>query len=180
MSSSLTTAATPIGKSRSPWSVWWLSGLTLGVYYLVWYLKLNKEIARATGVDVAVGSYLLCLSQLVPIANSISLAHTARRLATAQEQAGELPTVSARRTILASFWFGSQTRYLQRRANELWHTLENRSATGRPDPLDLIYAYSRAPRALLPGPSQPDNKTPEAGSTVTARFADPVPAKERG
>ncbi|MGZ4664808.1 MAG: hypothetical protein ACXV5Q_07100, partial [Frankiaceae bacterium] len=127
--------------------------------------------------DVAGGR--LCLSQCVPIANWISLAHTARRLAAAQEQAGELPTVSARRTILASFWFGSQTRYLQRRANELWRVLENQAASGRPDPLDLIYAYSRAPRALLPGPSQPGNNGPKDGSAVTAHGADPVWGKER-
>ena len=152
MSSSLATSSIPVGKSRSPWGVWWLSALTLGVYYLVWYVRLNKEIARAAGVDVTVRSFGLWLSQCVLVVNWFSLARTARRLGTAQERAGTDRSVSAGRTVLAALWFGSQTRYLQRRANQLWRTLEERAATVQRDPLEAIYAYSRAPRALTAGP----------------------------
>ncbi len=153
MSSSLATSSTCNGKIRSPWAVWSLSVLTLGVYYLVWYVKLNKEIARVAGVDVTVGTVGLWLSQCVAIANWVSLANTAQRLRTALERAGAEPSVSAGRTILASLWFGSQTRYLQRRANQLWRTLDkDRAVAVERDPFDLIYAYSRAPRALTAGP----------------------------
>jgi hypothetical protein len=137
---------------RSPWAVWGLSVVTLGVYYLVWYVRLNKDVARIAGVDVTVGTVGLWLSQCVPIANWVSLARTARRLRIALERAGAERPVSAGRTILASLWFGSQTRYLQRCANELWRTLEAQSvAVQQRDPFDLIYAYSRAPRALTAG-----------------------------
>lgn len=151
MSSSIIMSSTPVGKIRSPWAVWWLSGLTLGIYYLVWYVKLNKEVARAAGCDVTVGALGLWLSQCVAIANWVGLAHTAQRLTTALERAGEVPTVSKGRTILASLWFWSQTRYLQRRANQLWLALENQAAVGVSETLELIYAYSRGPRALMPG-----------------------------
>jgi hypothetical protein len=140
------------GTIRSPWAVWSLSVLTLGVYYLVWYVKLNKEIANAAGVDVTVGTVGLWLSQCVPIANWVSLARTAQRLRTALELAGAETSVSAGRTICASLWFGSHVRYLQRRTNDLWRSLETQAVAAERDPFDLIYAYSLAPRALTAGP----------------------------
>lgn len=155
MSSTTVESSLRAGRIRSPWAVWALSLLTLGVYYLVWYVRLNTEVARAAGVDVTVGKHGLWLSQCVPIANWVGLAHTARRLRTALERAGAEPSVSAGRTILASLWFGSHTRYLQRRANELWRALETQAAAEERDPSDLIYAYSLGPRALTAGP-QPE------------------------
>jgi len=115
----------PIGKVRSPWGVWWLSFITLGIYYMVWYVKLNREIARAAGPDVQVQSFGLWFSQCVPIACWISLAHTTERLNTAQHRNGTAPTASAGMAILGTFWFISQTRYLQRRANALWRFMEH-------------------------------------------------------
>lgn len=153
MSSSLATSATPIGKHRSPWGVWCLSLVTVGVYYLVWYVRLNKEIARAAGVDVTVRTLGLWLSQCLPVVSWVSLARTAQRLRAAQERAGDEPSVSGGRTILASFWFASQTRYLQRRANLLWRTLEDRATAVQRDPLDALFAYSLGPRALTTGPA---------------------------
>lgn len=157
MSSSIAMSST--GQHRSPWGVWCLSAVTLGIYYLVWYVRLNKEIARVAGVDVTVGTAGLCLSQCVVIVNWVSLARTAQRLRTALERAGAEPSVSAARTVMASLWFGSHVRYLQRRANELWRTLEDRAVvTAERDPLDLIYAYSRGPRALTAGPQAHQGK----------------------
>jgi hypothetical protein len=152
MSGSIATSSTGTGKIRSPWAVWCLSVLTLGVHYLVWYVRLNKEIAGAAGVDVTVRTVGLWLSQCVPIANWVSLAHTARRLQTALELAAAETSVSAGRTMLASLWFGSHTRYLQRRANELWRALDNQAVAAQLDPFDLIYAHCLAQRALTAGP----------------------------
>jgi hypothetical protein len=114
---------TPIGKMRSPWAVWWLSGLTVGVYYLIWYVRVNKELARAAGADIAVSTFGLWASQCLPVVCWVSLAHTARRLGAAQQHAGMTPTVSSLTAVTSSLWFGSHTRYLQRRANRLWQHL---------------------------------------------------------
>ena len=152
MSSTIAMSSTGTGRIRSPWTVWCLSVLTLGVYYLIWYVRLNKEIARVAGVDVTVVTAGLWVSQCVPFANWVSLAHTAQRLRTALELAGAEPSVSAGRTILASLWFGSHIRYLQRHANELWRALEDQAAVAQRDPFDLLYAYSLGPRALTAGP----------------------------
>jgi hypothetical protein len=138
----------PIGKIRSPWGVWWLSFLTLGIYYLVWYVKLNKEIARAAGPDIQVQTFGLWFSQCVPIAYWISLAHTAERLKTAQHRNGTAPTASAGMAILGTFWFISQTRYLQRRANALWRFMEHQQAGPAPS-----IAGHTAP-AALPSPTE--------------------------
>jgi hypothetical protein len=157
MSSSIVMSST--GQVRSPWGVWFLSALTLGIYYLVWYVRLNKQIARVAGVDVTVGTLGLWMSQCVPTANWVSLARTAHRLRTALERAGAEPSVSASRTVVSSLWFGSHIRYLQRYANVLWRTLEDRTVVaGQLDLLDLIHAYSRAPRALTAGPQAQQEK----------------------
>ncbi len=39
-------------KVRNPLGVWVLSIVTLGIYYLVWYYKVNKEMRRTYGIDV--------------------------------------------------------------------------------------------------------------------------------
>ncbi|MGZ4663863.1 MAG: DUF4234 domain-containing protein, partial [Frankiaceae bacterium] len=31
------------GKTRGPWAVWLLSIITFGIYFLVWYYKINNE-----------------------------------------------------------------------------------------------------------------------------------------
>jgi hypothetical protein len=157
MSSSIAMSST--GEVRSPWGVWWLCVLTLGIYYLVWYVRINKEIARAAGVDVTVRAAGLWMSQCLVIANWVSLGRTARRFDAALRRAGSGQAVSTPRTILASLWFGSHVRYLQRRANELWRTLESLEDQDALVPqLDLIYAYSRGPRALPAGPQVPQEK----------------------
>jgi hypothetical protein len=121
-----------IGKIRSPWGVWWLTFLTLGIYYLVWYVKLNKEVARAAGPDIHVETFGLWFSQCVPIAYWISLAHTTERLNTASHRNGTAPTASGGMAILGTFWFMSQTRYLQRRANASWRFMEHQQAGPAP------------------------------------------------
>jgi len=142
------TAPAAIGKIRSPWGVWWLTLLTAGIYYLVWYVKLNKEIARASGPDVRVEPFGLWFSQCIPIAAWMSLANTASRLNTAQHRRGTAPTTSGGMAILSTLWFWSQTRYLQRRANALWRYMEYQQValTGPTDPLGAI------PAAALPEP----------------------------
>src|SRR5690606_13629742 len=40
------TPSIPI-KRRSPWGVWVLSIVTFGIYYLIWYYNINREMAEA-------------------------------------------------------------------------------------------------------------------------------------
>lgn len=145
----------PIGKVRSPWGVWWLSLITAGIYYLVWYVKLNKELARAAGPDVKVGTFGLWFSQCIAIVQWVSLAHTAERMSLATQRNSAPSTVSGGMTILSSLWFFSQTRYLQRRANLLWRHLEMQQAGH-----GAIGQYRSAPAAEIATPSA--ERKPEA------------------
>lgn len=105
-------------QKRGPWAVWWLGGLTFGVYYVIWYQKINNELAARLGVPRgARGSWW---SQLIPVFASMGLHRTAKRLNAAHEAIGSPTRVGTVTSWLwAPAWFMSQTRYLQRRLNSL-------------------------------------------------------------
>jgi hypothetical protein len=109
------------GQQRGAWSVWWLCVVTFGIYYLVWYYKINSELQRFAPHAVRVNPGLAVLAQFVPIVNLGSLANTAGRLKAAHASIGSPVHVSVGVTILSAFWYNSQTRYLQRRLNSLWN-----------------------------------------------------------
>lgn len=116
--------ATRQRKIRSPWGVWWLCLVTLSIYYLVWYVKVNKDIASLSDGRIHVGSGGLWFSQCVPIANWISLANTSSRLTQVQAANGLPVTTGAGMMIISSWWFWSNTRYLQRRLNDTLRALD--------------------------------------------------------
>jgi hypothetical protein len=118
--SSAMSAGRPIGKRRGAWSVWWLSGLTFGIYYLVWYAKINGELQRFAPEAVRVNPTLAWLSQWVPIVGLVSLANTGKRLNAAAYAIGSPVRLSPGMCVLSAFWFSSRTRYIQRRLNGLW------------------------------------------------------------
>jgi hypothetical protein len=109
-------------RKQGPWGLWWLTGITFSIYYFVWYSRINRELAKVTGTAVpADGQWW---SQLVPIYNLIGLARTAGRLNAAHAAVGSPTRVGSFMTwFLAPCWFGSQTRYLQRRINILHDVL---------------------------------------------------------
>jgi hypothetical protein len=110
----------PVGKKRSAWGVWWLCGLTFGIYYLVWYYKINAELRAFAPDRVEVSPGKAVLAQCLPIFIWVSLANTSNRLNTAHQAVNSPVRVSGGMAILGTFWFNSQTRYLQRRLNSLW------------------------------------------------------------
>ncbi len=109
-------------KIRGPWAVFFIALVTFGIYYLVWYYKINRELQLFAPAAVMVRPGLAVLAQLVPIVNLVSLARTAGRLNAAHASVESPVRVSAGITILGTFWYVSQTRYLQRRLNTLWET----------------------------------------------------------
>lgn len=110
----------PAGKRRNPWAVWLLSYITFGIYYLVWFAKINGELQRFAPEAVKVKPGLAAFAQIIPIANWVGLARTAGRINAAHAAIGSPTRASGAMAILSSFWVLSQTRYLQRRVNALW------------------------------------------------------------
>jgi hypothetical protein len=109
-------------KYRSPWVAYLLSMVTIGIYYIVWHVKVNQEIAQMHG-GMRVGNVGLALSQFVWPCNWISLANTSNRLTTLQAKHGITPTTTAGMMILSNWWFGSNVRYMQRRLNATYREL---------------------------------------------------------
>lgn len=109
------------GKTRSPWNVWLLSLVTMGIYYLVWYHQIHKEIEAAPGGSPSVAA---AVSQLVPIWNWVSVAQTGTQCAAMQAAVGIPVTSTAGMAFISQFWVGSQSRYLQRRLNSVWAAMD--------------------------------------------------------
>jgi hypothetical protein len=105
-------------KKRSPWGGWWLMVITCGVYYFVWYHKVNAELAAVTGQRQA--PWGQWWNQIIPVWGLFGLHHTAVRLNNAHAAVGSSVRVSPGVAwFWAPIWFGSQARYLQRRINQL-------------------------------------------------------------
>jgi hypothetical protein len=117
---------TPIRK-QGAWSLWWLVGVTFGIYYYVWYARINRELAAVLGIQVpADGEWW---SQLIPFYNFVGLARTAKRVNAAHAAVGSPTRVGVFVTwFWAAGWFASQTRYLQRRINILHDVMAAMSA----------------------------------------------------
>jgi hypothetical protein len=112
-----------VGKKRQPWGVWGLTLITLGLYYYVWWYRINRETrdfdARITvkpGLSVLAflpGSYLL-------IPPFVSTYKTGQRIAQAQTAAGLPATCSGGMGILFLFLLNTHTVYYQGQLNKIW------------------------------------------------------------
>lgn len=116
----------PIIQKRSPWGGWWLILITLGIYYFVWYHKINAELAAVTGKPQS--GWAQWWSQIIPFYGLVGLHHTAVRLGDAIQSHGSADKVSPGIAwFWAPIWFGSHQRYLQRRMNLLGNLIASRA-----------------------------------------------------
>jgi hypothetical protein len=76
-------------KIRSPLGAFLLAIVTLGIYYWVWYYKINREL-RDFGIDVRPGIALLAitLGGILIVPPFVSIWRTFKRIKEAQKQAG--------------------------------------------------------------------------------------------
>jgi Domain of unknown function (DUF4234) len=83
-------------KIRNPWGVFLLALVTFGIYYLVWYYKINRELrdyGRATdspelGDSPLISLLAISIGWVVVIPPFVSIYRTFGRIATAQRVAG--------------------------------------------------------------------------------------------
>jgi Domain of unknown function (DUF4234) len=119
-----TLAATGLAmKARNPWLVWLVwPFITLGIYHLVWYFKIHKEMAefdRRRAVPVAGPMLILLFLSWTLIAPLISYYNCGNRIANTQRSAGLPPTCSPVVGLLLMFVFGSGTVYYQYELNRV-------------------------------------------------------------
>jgi uncharacterized membrane protein len=139
-------------KIRSPWAPALLPFVTLGIYAIVWYYKVNREMAdlgRAKGTDELgdspVKSVLaVTFGALIIVPAVISLIHTAQRIQRAQRLTGVEPQLNGwLALVLALVISPAFYAYEQSELNKVW-----RAVGSLPD------ALSQAP-ATQPAPEQP-------------------------
>jgi hypothetical protein len=121
-------ASTPVAqgmqmKLRHPVGVWLgLPLITLGIYHLVWYYKIHKEMAhldRRQVIPVAGPMLVLLFLGWTLVAPMISYFRTGRRIADSQRVAGMPVTCSAGVGLLLMFVLGLGTLYYQVELNKV-------------------------------------------------------------
>lgn len=116
-------------RKRNPWGTWGLALITLGIYGLVWWYKVNRE---ARDYSAAVGRPLdnnptLAVLALFPggiivVPSIISYIHTARRMRAVREMVapGGEPTPGSGLTVLLALVGAFHSIYMQAAMNWVW------------------------------------------------------------
>ena len=111
-------------KRRNIVGVWLgLPLITLGIYHLVWYYKINNEARRYLMDDkISPGISLLAitLGAFLIIPPFVSIYNTASRIARMQEKAGLDSRIEPVLALLLAFVFGLHSLYMQSHLNRIW------------------------------------------------------------
>jgi len=116
------------GKTRDPWGVWLLLLVTLGIYGLVWYYKVNRETKDyepRVFVNPGMAVVAITLGAFIIVPPFVSIYNTGRRIALAQEGAGAQVTCVPVIGLLLSFLWSTHTVYYQSQINKVWDVYGN-------------------------------------------------------
>jgi hypothetical protein len=110
-------------KKRNPVGVWLgLPLITLGIYSLVWYYKIHREMAEfdpRRSVPVAGPLLVILFLSWTVVAPLVSFYNTGSRIADAQRSAGIAVTCNPVIGLLLCFVFGLQFLYYQSELNKI-------------------------------------------------------------
>ena len=145
-------------KVRNPLGVAVLTLITLGIYYFVWYYKVNREmcdLGRAKGTDElgdSPGTSLLAvtLGALIIVPAVISIYHTFQRTQTAARLTGVEPLNGWIALLLYLVIGIAFPAYLQSGLNKVWEAQGSGGAI----------AAGQQPAAAAPQASPPPQETP--------------------
>jgi hypothetical protein len=113
-------------KIRNPFLVFVWSLLTLGIYYVVWYYKVNRELRDACGVDVSpvVAVLAVTIGWVVIVPPFVSWYRTFERIVGAQRGAGVTgeanPVLGFILYVVAVFFLPVEVIYAQDELNKVW------------------------------------------------------------
>ncbi len=122
MSTDARTSA-PAGAPSSPVVTWLLTLVTLGIYWLVWYYKVNKQVkAIDPTIEVKPGMAVVAvtLGSLLIVPPFVSIVKTGSRIAQAQRAAGVTSDCSGVVGLLLAFVLGLTPLYYQSKLNTVW------------------------------------------------------------
>ncbi|MFD5574013.1 DUF4234 domain-containing protein [Streptomyces cadmiisoli] len=122
-------------KKRNPLGAWLgLPIITLGIYGLVWYFKINKEMKKFDNRrEVSPGVALLAITfgSFILVPPFVSYYKTGKRIAETQRAAGLQPTCSPIVGLLLMLVFGFGVYYMQAELNKVVATY-GEAAPGTP------------------------------------------------
>jgi uncharacterized protein DUF4234 len=110
-------------KKRSPWGVWLLGFITIGIYGLVWYYKINDEARRYLRDDsIRPGVAVLALVPgfLLILPPFISIFHTAQRIQRMEDKAGVQRAIEPIIGLVLAFIWSLYVPYYQYHLNGVW------------------------------------------------------------
>jgi hypothetical protein len=162
---------------RSPWGAWGLALITLGIYGLVWYYKINDEARRYLKDDgisptrsllAVVPGFLLIVPPFIAIWN------TAKSIDRMEEGVGMVQRIQPILGLIASFFYSLHVVYYQSELNKVWDgTLARADAVPLPTPVPAPPAVApavpppplpdSAPTPPPPSPETPPETPPPAG-----------------
>ena len=113
-------------KRRNPLAVWiGLPLITLGIYYFVWWYKINDEAKRFLNdqsINPVLSVVAVTLGAIVIVPPFVSAYGTTQRIARMQERAGMPAGTRANPwlAVLLHFVFGAHALYMQLELNRIW------------------------------------------------------------
>jgi hypothetical protein len=110
-----------MGKKRNSGVVLILSFLTLGIYYIVWYYMINKEI-KLHDSNQQFSPGFAAFALFIPIVNLVSLYNTANRIKIMQKADGSNDLISPGAALVWALLFGiGYPIYIQGTLNNHWY-----------------------------------------------------------
>jgi Domain of unknown function (DUF4234) len=115
-----------VGKTRNiflVWLVWPI--LTLGIYYFVWWYKINREARDFARIEVSPGLSVVAitLGAIIIVPPWVSIYRTGERIGRMQAAAGQEVSCFGVIGLIASFFFGLHALYYQYELNKTWAAL---------------------------------------------------------
>jgi hypothetical protein len=113
-------------KIRNPFLVFVWSLLTLDIYYLVWYYKINRELRDACGVNVSpiVALLAITIGWIVIVPPFVSWYRTFERIVEAQRgtavQSEASPVLGFILFVIAVLFLPVEVIYAQDELNKVW------------------------------------------------------------
>jgi uncharacterized protein DUF4234 len=131
------------GKTRNIFLVWFVWPLiTLGIYFLVWYYKVNREardLDSRIEVHPAVSVIAVSLGWIIIVPPFVSIFRTGERIAAMQRTAGLEPTCLPIVGLILTFVLHLDSLYYQYELNRIWAHYGN-PPEGSPVKLDVAAA----------------------------------------
>ena len=121
-------------KRRNPWGTFLIAIVTFGIYYFVWWYKINNEL-KNYGIDndPAVATLAVTLGSMVIIPPLVSSYKTADRILQAQERSGATERIAPVLGLVLFLFAGPfALPYYQSQLNKVWDALAATGAEVRP------------------------------------------------